>query len=182
MPKIAGKVYNIEDIVRMRILILTLGGVEHASWWPGHFLTSTGLSFLSRIYPRSDFAAAVNSCNDIAREIHIDSVGNVAVFNILQLPIQYENEIEQFLIENNEILRNEYMKRFSDGSSLINELEKYIGNSKSAKANPGPIRVGFTKDTSFDEFFAKAIQCYYIGFKKGIKVFPYLEEAKKSAQ
>ena len=60
---------DIHSLLRLRILVLALGETPECGWWKSKFLSTTGLSFLGRLYPRSDFAAAVRSAARAAKPI-----------------------------------------------------------------------------------------------------------------
>ena len=81
-------------IVRLRILVLALGEAHMSGWWKTQFLSTTGLSYLNRLYPRSSFAAAVRSASRAAKAVHDSSIGVGNVFHLFRLPQQHERRVE----------------------------------------------------------------------------------------
>lgn len=167
----------IKDLTRLRIFILAFGEAPHAAWWSSQFLSPTGLSFLGRLYPRSDFSAAVRSANQAARKVHDSAIGKGGVFNILQLPNNYENQIDIYLKEKNDELKEEFSSVLTDRAKLLDLICSLV-KGKTGNSHVGPLRVGTTKTTSYNIFLDKAAGAYYTGFRDNTRVYPYIEEEK----
>ncbi len=167
------------DLFRLRLLVLTLGEANMSGWWKTQFLSATGLSYLSRLYPRSSFAAAVRSASRAAKVVHDSSIGVGSVFHLFRLPQQQEWHLEEFLRAHGDELSQMLMPMLSQREQLLQALDD-LGGANSHTAI-GPLRLGTLADLQTDGWIAACASAYATAFREGSKVFPYFE-AKKTAQ
>jgi hypothetical protein len=157
-------------LVDLRILVLALGEAPHAGWWKSQFLSSVGLRFLERLYPRTTFAAAVDSATRAACSVHDSAIGRGSVFHLFRLPRQIERTIETSLIDQS----SEYALRFqpllNNQVALLGVLEPLAGQLPTG-VPAGPVRID-----GDGEQLARAMAALYLtAFRADKQVFPYFE-------
>jgi len=167
------------DLLRLRVLVLTLGESPHAGWWKTQFLSPTGLSYLGRLYPRSSFAAAVRSAGRAAKAIHDNSIGVGKVFHLFRLPQQRERRLEEFVRAHGTDLPQTFEPMLNQREQLLKALDD-LGGVDSPTAR-GPLRLGTLADLQTDDWIAACASAYVAAFREGSKVFPYFEAKKTIA-
>jgi hypothetical protein len=161
------------SILKLRILVLTLGEADHAGWWKSRFLSPIGLSFLERIYPRSTFAAAVRSACRAAQDVHDTNIGKGEVFHLFRLPRHIEREIEAALAIHSDELATHYQPLLAERATLMEELEGLTGGaSQSPRVGPAKLSV------DSKELVPTMATAYLQAFQDETQVFPYFEEDK----
>ena len=165
-------------IVRLRILVLALGEAHMSGWWKTQFLSTTGLSYLNRLYPRSSFAAAVRSASRAAKAVHDSSIGVGNVFHLFRLPQQHERRVEEFLRAHGADPPQAFAPMLNQREQLLEALEE-LGSANSSSAR-GPLRLGTLSDLQTDAWIAACASAYASAFRQGGKVFPYFEAKKIS--
>ena len=166
---------SLSDLLRLRILVLTLGETRHAAWWKSQFLSHTGLSFLEHIYPRSTFAAAVRSAGRAARAVHDANVGKGDVFHLFRLSRDMERRIDATLTEQSRALQTRYHPLLEERAQLLGALEVLAGEAP-AGSSVGPMRLS-AKPGEWAPAMAAA---YWQAFRDGTQVFPYFDVGKAS--
>ena len=149
-----------------------------SGWWKTQFLSTTGLSYLSRLYPRSSFAAAVRSAGRAAKAIHDSSIGVGNVFHLFRLPQQHERHLEEFVRAHGADLQDVFTPMLSQREQLLKALDD-LGDTNSHTAL-GPLRLGTLADLQTDGWTAACASAYANAFREGSKVFPYFEARKTS--
>ena len=165
-----------QSLLHLRILVLTLGEARHAGWWGSQFLSSVGLSFLERIYPRSTFAAAVRSASRAARAVHDANVGKGEVFHLFRLPRQTEQEIDSALAEQATGLAAQYSALLADRAALLQTLETMTTALPAIEASSlvtavGPLRLSVNRR----DWAPALARAYHSAFQRDVQVFPYFE-------
>jgi len=166
-----------QHLLRLRILVLALGEAPHARWWPSQFLSPTGLSYLSHLYPRSNFAAAVRSALRSAQPVHDTSIGIGQVIHLMRLPPDEERRLDQALRENATELQVELEPLLSQRESLLAELGK-LAEDPAAQSAAGALKLGASHSLKRDKWAARFASRYHAAFRDGVKVFPYIEVEK----
>ncbi len=167
-----------EQIARLRILVLTLGEASHAGWWRSQFLSPIGLSFLTRLYPRSYFAAAVRSATRAAKAVHDSSIGVGDAFHLFRLPQHMEQAVDEFLQEHEAQLSAEFVPLLTDREKLLDRLQA-LGDAKTTPKAVGPLRLGTQRDLSTPTWFGATASSYWTAIRDGVRVFPYYVESEK---
>ncbi len=156
--------------LELRILVLTLGEIDHAGWWKSKFMSPIGLRFLERLYPRSTFAAAVRSAGRAAKLVHDAKVGKGEVFHLFRFSPEVERKFNVILADRSSDLRQQYQSLLADKTALLTTLEKLAGQSE-VPAAVGPLRL------PAEENLSAAMAAAYLGaFRTDSQVFPYFEE------
>jgi len=162
-------------LLHLRILVLTLGEVPHAGWWKSRFLSSTGLSYLSRLYPRSSFAAAVRSATRAARAVHDSSIGIGSVYHLFRLLPGSERQMDETLRETEAELQARFAPLLSQPERLLEELRLLGGQHPVTRTAIGPLHLGILREMKEIGWAAQLASVYYVAFRDGVKVFPYFE-------
>lgn len=157
----------IYQLVTTKICVLILGETNHMSWWKSEFLSTTGLSFLSRLYPRSPFAHAVRSTSRAALDLHDSEIGKGNVFHLFRMPNEYEIGMNEYLSEKSKEFASHFSGFLDSKESLINKLSELSG--KRSKYKPGPIQIPYEKAT----FAGNLASAYVWAFEHNEQIFPY---------
>jgi hypothetical protein len=170
---------QIVSLLQLRVLVLALGEAPNAGWWKSQFLTPTGLSYLSRLYPRSSFAAAVRSAGEAARFVHDSTIGVGQVFHLFRLPLDEERRLESGLQEGGPGLEAELAPLLPRRDQLMTQLERMAGGQM-ADAVAGPQDVGKLRDWRAGRLVPQVAALYYSAFKNNVRVYPYLRAEGKA--
>jgi len=169
------------DLLQLRVLVLALGEASHAGWWKSQFLTPTGLSYLSRLYPRSSFAAAVRSAGEAARLVHDGSIGVGNVFHLFRLPLDEERRLEAALREMGADLQIELEPMLTQREQLLARLEQ-LADRPSTKPATGPQEVGKLRDWRGGKLLARMAGMYAAAFRADARVYPYFKADPTAVQ
>ena len=164
---------QIVTLLRLRILVLALGEAPNAGWWKSQFLTPTGLSYLSRLYPRSSFAAAVRSAGEAARLVHDGSIGVGQVFHLFRLPLDEERRLETLMQDDIRDLQDDLAPLLDQRDQLLARLG-LLGEKAPAKTLIGPQEIGKLRDWRAVKLTGPLAAMYYSAFRDGVRVYPYL--------
>ena len=167
MPKLNEKQDLISQVLSIRILVLTLGESRHTNWWKSEFLSPTGLSFFTRLYPRSTFAQAIMSTTRSALELHDSSIGKGSVFHLFRLSNEMEFGINEYLFQNSKGLEKEFSKLSDDRDKLLNLLSSQAAQKSDFKGGPVQIKVDIPNLPS------AMATAYSWAFRNNKQVFPY---------
>jgi len=94
----------IKRIVTLRVAIAFLGEKEQANWWPSSFLSRSGESFLSPVFPKTAPLARVSGASAAAQVSHDEHIGIGDVFHLFRLPENIEHDISQSLAADGSVL------------------------------------------------------------------------------
>ena len=164
---------QLDSLLQLRILVLTLGESHNAGWWNSQFLSDVGLSYLERIYPRTRFAAAVESAMKGAKLVHDSYIGKGEVFHLFRLLPNQEWEINKYLLDNSSLLESQYLPHLMDRATLLKKLGDF-GGDLPLISETGPVQIP-DKSSNRIEAIATA---YYSAFSNDRQVYPYFEESK----
>lgn len=165
---------SVSAVLYLRILVLTLGEMQHAGWWKSQFLSQVGLSFLDRLYSRSAFAAAVRSAARAAQLVHDANIGKGAVFHLFRLSPELERKIDTMLVKQSAELEKHYLPLLLNRPALLTELAK-LANNTAASAATGPLRL----TANSGQWLAVLAAAYEAAFREEGQVYPYFEEKVK---
>lgn len=160
----------IEQFIILRIAILSLGESQHFGWWKSQFLSSTGLSFLDRIFPRTKFAAAVRSATRVAQHVHDAAIGRGEVTHLFRSD-EKEEAIAEYLFSNEEGLSKYFSPKLNSKDALIRILSE-MADEISWPKQSGPVRI--TKSQWMDLQTLSAV--YLQGFMNKTPIFPYVTD------
>jgi hypothetical protein len=154
-----------EDITHIRILVLALGEAHHFNWWRSEFLSTTGISYFSRLYPRSKFSGAVQAVTRAALDLHDASIGVGSVYHLFRLPESLEYGVNNSISTQSNELEKIYLPILNDQHRLLEKLSKFVQKKERYKA--GPIQL--------DEEMAShnIASAYAWAFQNSAQIFPY---------
>ena len=158
-------------ILHLRIVVLTLGEKHHACWWQSQFLSTVGLRYLERVYPRTCFSAAVQSAIRVARETHDASIGKGDVFHLFRASSGQELELNRLLLEKSAKLEESYKPILMDRPALMEKLDQ-IAEGESANGTVGPMQISVESTKRLPTTAA----AYLHAFRENSQVFPYFQE------
>jgi len=158
----------VEQFVNLRALVGFLGEKGQYNWWDCNFLNETGLKFLGIIFPRSAFAAGVNSVTEAARRLHDERIGKGGVYHLFRLPPAMEQKVHEHLsrFEHRDLLK--YLKT---KYAAIQTLQTYTNSD--LQTSEGPIQIGANKDLFKSSIINTLAKHYTDAFIKGAQTFPY---------
>ena len=166
-------------LLRLQINVLALGESPHAGWWKSQFLARVGLSYLSRPYPRGNFAAAVRSASRAARAVHDNSLGIGNVFHLFRLPQDMAWQLDELLRQPESDLLPRFEPLLDQRDNLLEHL-KAMGGQTPGDSKVGPLRLGTVRDLRKPDIVSQLSAVYYTAFRDDGKVFPYFEDDKRS--
>lgn len=162
-------------LVRLQILVLTLGQPKHFGWWKSEFLLPTGLRYLQRIYPRDFFWAAIRSSALAAKDAHDNAIGVKDAFHLFRLPSSVTNRLHSITASDYSAIEQELAPILEDQSQLLTRLETLAGNTRPA-IHVGPVRIGTGKDLIKPETIAQIAYLYHSAFQRNAKTYPYFDQ------
>ena len=169
---------DLSTLVRLQILVLTLGQPKHAGWWKSEFLSPTGLRYLQRIYPRDFFWAAVRSSAVAAKDTHDNAIGVKDAFHLFRLPGIVANGQHSISASDCYVLERELVPILEDRSQLLTILNALAADIRLA-IQVGPIRMGTEKDLAKPETIARMAYLYHSAFQRSVKTYPYFEQVAR---
>lgn len=154
-----------EDYAHVRVIVLALGEARHFNWWRSEFLSSTGISYLSRLYPRGKFSRAIHAVSRAALDLHDMTIGKGNVYHLFRLPGSIEYAINNIISIQPNKLEKTYLPILNDQQNLLEKLSNFIQKKEVYKA--GPIQI--------DEKMAvhKMASAYSWAFHNNVQIFPY---------
>lgn len=166
---------NLLSLLKVQIYVLALGEAHNFGWWKSQFLSTVGLSYLGRLYPRSNFGAAVRSAGRAAKTVHDESIGIGNVFHLFRLPHDLERKLDHLLAESEDELHSEFGPTLNQQDKLLEELRQLSGASPT-KSPVGPLRLGMAQDLRGSDGIAQLASSYLAAFRNDVKVYPYFED------
>lgn len=151
----------------LRIVVLTLGEIQHFGWWKSQFLAKPGINFLDRIFPRTKFVAAIRSASRVAQLTHDTSIGRGEVLHLFRMP-SVEQNIENYLSENGHEFEKEFLPKLSDRDHLLHILVE-LANGALPLKQAGPVQLS---QAEWGDISSIAT-IYYQGFINKTPVYPY---------
>lgn len=162
-----GNSFKIQELILLRIAVLALGEVQNFGWWKSQFLSTTGLNFLDRVFPRTKFIAAVRSASRVALLSHDASIGRGDVFHLFRIPA-IEETIEEYLSTNgNELIPN-VLPKLNSRDELLGFLTGMTKGTSPIK-QAGPIRLSKSQWGDITLLASMYLQ----GFVNKTPVYPY---------
>jgi hypothetical protein len=159
---------TMEHFIVLRALVGFLGEKSQYNWWDCNFLNETGLKFLDIIFPRSAFAAGVNSVTEAARRLHDERIGKGGVYHLFRLPPAMEQKIHEHL---SRFDHRDLLKHLQTKDAAIQKLQAYTNSD--LQISEGPIQIGTSKDLFQSSIIKTLAKHYTDAFIKSAQTFPY---------
>lgn len=163
---------TVAEWLRLRAIVLALGEDPAVQWWRTQFFSAAGLRLLARIYPRTQWPAAVESASVAARTIHDQAIGRGQVYHLFRLPDHIEREIAASSGQAGPLW--EELTPALGNKDVLGALLKKVA-ATGDKPQVGPFCIGKVKDINRSESSKRAAALYAAAFDAGQKVFPYFE-------
>jgi hypothetical protein len=159
--------------IHLRAVVLALGESADPPWWKSKFMSKTGLSFLERLYPRSQFNAQVNAAGKAACEVHDKAVGRVGAYHLFRLPESLEMRIHAFPFSKDEEFFNQFRLCLDRYEDLLEILFTLSSGQPCENNISGPKRIIIESDDIDIDSLGIAASIYLGAFKIGKPAFPY---------
>ena len=153
-----------QNIARLRICVAFLGEKEQSSWWPSSFLSGSGETFLSPVFPKTATLARVNGASGAAQISHDEHIGIGDVYHLFRLPENIEHDISQFLAKDASVL--ELITSEETANAGLQELA--AGENEQGV---GPLLI--ERDAIDQTMIAHMAAAYMQGFSASEQVYPY---------
>jgi hypothetical protein len=164
---------HIYDLLLLRTFVAALGERATPQWWRTQFLTDIGLRTLTRVFPRTAAAAALNSVVIAAREDHDKRIGIGRRYHLFRLPSNTEHALATQLTTTAFALRmTDIVSRGRD--DLIHQIATMAHGRDEVPAD-GPVRVGSTANIGRDGIERLAAE-YHHSFETNRRAFPYFDD------
>lgn len=154
-----------EDYAHVRVIVLALGEARHFNWWRSEFLSTTGISYLSRLYPRGKFSSAIHAASRAALDLHDINIGRGNVYHLFRLPGIVEHTFNNMISTQAAELEKNYLPILNDRQSLMEKLSTFIQKKGIYKA--GPVQVERQLAAG------KMASAYSWAFENNQQIFPY---------
>ena len=163
---------RIEDVIRARLLVASLGERAQTPWWRSQASTEVSGRWLERLFPRTATRAALEIGSRAALAVHDARLGGGGVYHLFRLPVSMEAAIQDVLA--------------GDGTNLpavvegVNEdtafgLLAEMAGPERAEASEGPTNCGRVSSLQRGRGLRRICAAYLAAFQSGTRVFPYLE-------
>jgi hypothetical protein len=163
----------ISDLLLLRTYVAVLGERVKPQWWRTQFLTDIGLRTLSRVFPRTAAAAALNSVTIAARDDHDKRIGIGRRYHLFRLASNTEHALATQLTTTAFAVRmTDIVSRGRD--DLIHQIATMAHGRDEVPAD-GPVRVGSTANIGRDGIERLAAG-YHHSFETNRRAFPYFDD------
>ena len=160
----------IHAICHLRLHVAALGERLTPPWWRTEFLSSTGLRYVQRLFPRIYLAAALESATVAARRDHDANIGRRS-FHLFRLSAHMERQLTD-LIRTEGALGESIV---SDTPAQLIEMLEALTLSEARLVGTGPRLVGSINDITKPTTVNRLASLYAYAARKGERVYPYFE-------
>jgi hypothetical protein len=151
-------------LVQLRCCVSFLGERDQASWWSSSFLSGSGGTFLSPVFPKTSTLARMNGASGAAQLVHDERIGIGDVYHLFRLPENIELDISQLLAKDSTVL--ELITSVEVAQAALKEL--------SAGENTRGVGPHLIEGDAVDEGMIRHIASAYMhGFSSREVVYPY---------
>lgn len=163
------------SIVQARFLVAALGETASPPWWRSQATSPVGLRMLERLFPRTSFAAALETASRAACLEHDVRIGRVGAYHLFRLPTADEAMVDDFLrSEEGRSCLNDIVQ-LNNTDSQIATLAELAGGEKAASSH-GPVHCGTLATLWRGQAVPQLCAVYVAGLRAGSPVYPYLGE------
>ena len=161
---------HIHAICHLRLHVAALGERLTPPWWRTEFLSSTGLRYVQRLFPRMYLAAALESATVAARRDHDANIGRRS-FHLFRLSAHMERQLAD-LIRAEGALGESII---SDTPAQLIEMLEALALPEATLVGTGPRLVGSINDITKPTTVNRLASLYAYAARKGERVYPYFE-------
>ena len=157
----------------LRLHVAALGERLTPPWWRTEFLSSTGLRYVQRLFPRIYLAAALESSTVAALRDHDANIGRRS-FHLFRLSAHMERQLAD-LIRTEGALAD---STISDTPAQLIEILEALALPEATLVGTGPRLVGSINDIGKPTTINRLASLYAYAARKGERVYPYFEAAE----
>ena len=156
-------------LLKIRLIVLTLGQNDSAKWWTSSFLTPAGERFLASPFPRSSFWAAFHATSLAAARHHDERIGTGGTVHLFRLGQELEIQLRD------KILRGGWRPDFDPSASreILFDHLKEIAQPPDKTPTAGPTRVSDRNRFASSKTLVQVAGIYRAAFEQEIQVLPY---------
>jgi hypothetical protein len=165
---------QVRRILRLRILVATLGERTSPPWWRTQFLKEVGLRAMGRVFPRTAVAAALKSVTIAARAEHDKRIGVGGRYHLFRLPTALEQSLAAVMSED-EFRSQTGAVIAKEQEGLMRELA-VMANGRRISPAEGPVRLGSVPRLDEKAGVEELAAHYRSSFETNRRTFPYFED------
>ena len=158
---------TIAQLLRTRLLVAALGERVSEPWWQSQFLTTTGVSYGKRLFPRGYGAAALSSVTVAASRDHDANTGKHS-FHLFRMPAHIEHQLS-------EAARQHTDWELPTEADAIIDLLDAVEPRAATKFSAGPKTLGSVSELKNTSISGKLASLYAEAARKKKRVYPYFE-------
>src|SRR6266852_3936744 len=162
---------RLEDIIRARLLVASLGERASAPWWRSQASTEVSGRWLERLFPRTAARAALEISSRAALAVHDAKLGGTGVYHLFRLPVSLEAAVHDVLARNDARVSALLESTPGDGIQMLAAM----AGSERVESVGGPLNCGRVSTLQRGRALQRLCAAYVGGFQSGAAVFPYLE-------
>jgi len=164
----------IEDLVKARFLVASLGEGASPPWWRSQATGEIGLRMLERLFPRTAVTAGLELASRAARLEHDARIGRGGVYHLFRLPSGDEAAVLDLVgrAEADAILRELAAGDREGKLQRLSELADGVG----ARDGSGPVYRGPIQELRRGGALRAVCAVYERAFRSEQPVYPYLGE------
>jgi hypothetical protein len=162
---------RLEDIIRARLLVASLGERASAPWWRSLASTEVSGRWLQRLFPRTAARAALEISSRAALAVHDAKLGGTGVYHLFRLPVSLETGVHEVLARNDARVSALLESASGDGMQMLAAM----AGSERVESVSGPLNCGRVSALQRGRALQHLCAAYVGGFQSGAAVFPYLE-------
>lgn len=161
---------NIQNILKLRLVVGYLGERSHYGWWSTTFLDSSSKTFLEPIFPKTMLLAQYHGISEAARRLHDEHIGIGHVFHLFRLPEELEQDLHNTIQQ--KTTAEALSAHLQNKEAALQALAEIAGASISA--SEGPIAVGKLSELPKPSTLKRIAQTYLAAFENGVRSYPYV--------
>jgi hypothetical protein len=162
---------RLEDIIRARLLVASLGERASAPWWRSLASTEVSGRWLQRLFPRTAARAALEISSRAALAVHDAKLGGTGVYHLFRLPVSLEAGVHEVLARNDDRVSALLESAPGDGIQMLAAM----AGSERVESVGGPLNCGRVSALQRGRALQRLCAAYVGGFQSGAAVFAYLE-------
>jgi hypothetical protein len=164
---------RLQDIIRARALVATLGESATTPWWRSQASTEVSGRWLERLFPRTAARAALEIGSRAALAVHDARLGGTGIYHLFRLPVSIEAAIQDVLARDDSNLGVVVVEAARGEAAL--ELVREMAGLERADAVVGPTNCGRVSSLQRGRGLQRVCAAYFAAFQSGAPAFPYLE-------
>ncbi len=164
---------GIEQLVRARWLVASLGETTTPPWWRSQ-ATTAGLRTLERLFPRTATTAALETAGRAAAIEHDARIGRTGVYHLFRLPVSDEVAVRAWL---SQTTGHEAVRQLTALASVEERRDalQALAGTELAPSAAGPVNCGPVAELRTGAGLRRVCAAYVRAHRDGRVVYPFLE-------